>query len=543
MNKKLFSWKALAGLALLVAMGLTSCKQDNANIELDENGNYVQPAKPVTPTAKGTTLSGFKTVAELNNLIAGTKDITDNIAADKSVTINLDCSNLEAAAGDEIVIPSKTDATINLVFTNKAKKNEGLVISDAALDNLTITFPEGEFGDVAFDMPYSTLTVASAGASTLGTAVFAVNKNDQKELATTIKSGITINSIKTWYTDDNDVFHYAGRILAEDGSKIGALIIDEDYNGIGNDENGYLIPRVYSNLSDMTSVYVKDLNIVANKVSVWAYEQNKKTVVNKITIAEGDTAYVNGGAYANEIVGAGNGAVLGNFRGGSTSAKFTNLTIDGGNMWYGTELKAKFEKCTLQDFRSIYLTSAAKELKFTHENGTLTSIYYVVDAPADAASFKFPFEKCEFATGTTIYPYTEGENVLDKEGKPIKETLYWYNWNDPNDDPDQGWIYKNGLEKITDIPEAVRKGETGSYGTYTFEPKVIPYTAIVLNPAFTECKYDGVAVSTKNLDDFLSMWTNLVDEDGNDVSTNRPVIGDKTYKFINTSEGWIFVEQ
>ena len=26
MNKKLFSWKALAGLALLVAMGMTSCK-------------------------------------------------------------------------------------------------------------------------------------------------------------------------------------------------------------------------------------------------------------------------------------------------------------------------------------------------------------------------------------------------------------------------------------------------------------------------------------------------------------------------------------
>ena len=25
MNKKLFSWKALAGLALLVAMGMTSC--------------------------------------------------------------------------------------------------------------------------------------------------------------------------------------------------------------------------------------------------------------------------------------------------------------------------------------------------------------------------------------------------------------------------------------------------------------------------------------------------------------------------------------
>ena len=29
MNKKLFSWKALAGLALLVAMGMTSCKNNS----------------------------------------------------------------------------------------------------------------------------------------------------------------------------------------------------------------------------------------------------------------------------------------------------------------------------------------------------------------------------------------------------------------------------------------------------------------------------------------------------------------------------------
>ena len=34
MNKKLFSWKALAGLALLVAMGMTSCKNTT---EVDPN--------------------------------------------------------------------------------------------------------------------------------------------------------------------------------------------------------------------------------------------------------------------------------------------------------------------------------------------------------------------------------------------------------------------------------------------------------------------------------------------------------------------------
>ena len=46
MNKKLFSWKALAGLALLVAMGLTSCKQAT---EVDPNDPY-NTQKPTQPS-------------------------------------------------------------------------------------------------------------------------------------------------------------------------------------------------------------------------------------------------------------------------------------------------------------------------------------------------------------------------------------------------------------------------------------------------------------------------------------------------------------
>ena len=50
MNKKLFSWKALAGLALLVAMGMTSCKNTT---EVDPNDPYntTKPVKPGTSTA------------------------------------------------------------------------------------------------------------------------------------------------------------------------------------------------------------------------------------------------------------------------------------------------------------------------------------------------------------------------------------------------------------------------------------------------------------------------------------------------------------
>ena len=47
MNKKLFSWKALAGLALLVAMGLTSC---NNNTVVDPNDPY-NTKTPTQPSA------------------------------------------------------------------------------------------------------------------------------------------------------------------------------------------------------------------------------------------------------------------------------------------------------------------------------------------------------------------------------------------------------------------------------------------------------------------------------------------------------------
>jgi len=522
-------------------MGLTSCKQDNATITLDENGNYVQPAKPVTPTAKGTTLSGFKTVAELNTLIAGTKDITDNIAADKSVTINLDCSNLEAAAGDEIVIPGKTDATIELVFTNKAKKNEGLVISDAALDVVKVTFPEGEFGNVSFEMPYSTLTVASAGASTLGNVAFNVNKNDRTEFAATIESGITINSIKTWYEDANKVTRNSGTILAKEGAKIVALTVDSLRYGISNDENGYDVPMVTTDLSNWKSVYVKDLNIVDNNVTVWADAINKKTVVNKITIAQGDTVTIRNG-YANEIVGAGTGAVLTRYY-SESPAKYSNLTIEGRNNWYSA-VKSTFDNCTLNNFNGLYLNqAAASKVKFTLDDGNSLSLYYPVTASASDASFKYPFTECEFADGTTIRAYGEGTNVLGKDGKPIKETLYQYGyW-----DADGNYQYKDGLEKLTDIPDSVRMNTVtnGSwFGSYEYEPKVYAFSDLSLIPSFKTCKFDATAVSEKNVASFLN-FNSLTGEDGKAVATTTEVeIDGKLYKRIYTkTNGYILVEQ
>ena len=545
MNKKLFSWKALAGLALLVAMGLTSCKQDNA-VTLDENGNYKLPEKPVTPTASGTALKNFKTVAELNTLIAGTKDITDNIKAGGSVTITLDCSLLEAAAGDKIIIPGKTDATINLVFANKAKKNGGLVIADDALDVVTVTFPDGEFGDVAFEMPYSNLTLASAGASTLGKTAFKINKNDVQGISATIGNGITIKSIKNW--DNTDLYE---PIVVKDGATIESLYVDADYfttvNGwLGtNAGNGFSLKGLTTDLNNGDEIFVDNLYI-AEDATIDCYQNKKKNVANNITIAEGVTLTLNG-AFANEIVGEGKGAIVdfGNTIWDMMNAgAYTNVALDGNNNTFGGSndpVETIFTNCTLDNFNGLYLSQeSATGLVFK----SATDVYYPVYASATDDSYTYTFTKCEFAAGTDVYAFAEGVNILDKDGKPIKQTLYAYGWDDPDDDPDQGWINKSGIEKLSDIPEAVRKGETGYYYSYLYEPRTYDFTDLALIPAFSECKYNGAAVSEKNVTNFLTFNSLWGINDTAVATTTQVKIGDKTYKIVySKNNGYVLVEQ
>ena len=103
MNKKLFSWKALAGLALLVAMGLTSCKQDTV---VDPTDPY-NTSKPTTPSIS----------------TKGTADVTITIT--KAGDLAAQWAALDAATVKKL----REKTTLNVAINNAGYELEGAVIN------------------------------------------------------------------------------------------------------------------------------------------------------------------------------------------------------------------------------------------------------------------------------------------------------------------------------------------------------------------------------------------------------------------------------
>ncbi|MBQ7426989.1 MAG: hypothetical protein IJV20_07040 [Prevotella sp.] len=207
MNKKLFSWKALAGLALLVAMGLTSCKQDTV-VDPTDPYNTTKPVKPsskidgdydweVSITKTADLAAQWKTVS---------KDVIKAVAAAESdvVNIKINCGNY-ALDGEELSIPDLFNGavkgkTVNVVFSGafKSKTVDDVEKAlDVTLGNLTgadvnIFLPADQF-KMVLDARGTKTTLSSESTTTLKTLYAkadAVKKN-----ALTIEDEVTVSGI------------------------------------------------------------------------------------------------------------------------------------------------------------------------------------------------------------------------------------------------------------------------------------------------------------------------------------------------------------
>ena len=278
MNKKLFSWKALAGLALLVAMGMTSCKNTT---EVDPNDPYntTKPVKPGTSTAGDadltftiTNASGGDVVSLWNAWKKANADAAKELMKQSEITIGLDFSNYKLD-GKVISLPqfvnTPNGSTINLIVKGfgEAKKalNFNLNNSSFAGSEVNIFLPAAEF-DMVLDAQGTKTTLASEEGTTLKT--FKGTASTTKKNALTIEEGVTVQGISMTGA------------LAELGDNIEALL----YTGAETLEEGKGI-QVGSE-----KLYATNLIVTTNKASLAA----EKTAFKKVVINEGIQLNVTG---------------------------------------------------------------------------------------------------------------------------------------------------------------------------------------------------------------------------------------------------------
>ena len=201
MNKKLFSWKALAGLALLVAMGMTSCKNTT---EVDPNDPYATKT-PTTPsaTSKGSANVTITVVAS-TDLLTQYKKWADALNADqkkaiadaKEFTIAINAKGYKLDNG-VLTLPAvwaaPADKTLNVVFTSGFAEAKNPLKIDADTyntgANVNITLPAGEF-DMDLTAAGGRPTIKSEGGATVKTLIGTLPTGDKNLL--TIGDGVTV---------------------------------------------------------------------------------------------------------------------------------------------------------------------------------------------------------------------------------------------------------------------------------------------------------------------------------------------------------------
>ena len=203
MNKKLFSWKALAGLALLVAMGMTSCKNTT---EVDPNDPYntTKPVKPGTSTAGDADLTFTLTNASGGDLTSlwnawkkNNADAAKELMKKEEVTIALNFANYKLD-GKTITVPqfvtTPDGSVINLLVNGfaEAKKAFDLdVATNLKGAEVNITLPATEFDMVLNATGTATTLDGDATLKTLDATASA-----SKKLALAIEDNVAVKGIK-----------------------------------------------------------------------------------------------------------------------------------------------------------------------------------------------------------------------------------------------------------------------------------------------------------------------------------------------------------
>jgi len=280
MNKKLFSWKALAGLALLVAMGMTSCKNTT---EVDPNDPY-NTQKPTKPSSS---LDGDYdwevTIAKTSDFADQWKSVASKVqkavAEVDQIDIKINCGAY-ALDGKTLSLPAiwknNEGKIVNVVFSGSFKSKTDADGNELALDvntdnvagaEVNIYLPADEFKmNLAATKVKPTLTSESSATISELTA----NASKVKKNALVIADGVTVEGIDM----------AEGAVAGTDN--VEALLVGAAGVTLNKDGKGAQVGT--------EEVFVKNLIIKSNAT----VSNADKSAISKITVAENVTLTLSG---------------------------------------------------------------------------------------------------------------------------------------------------------------------------------------------------------------------------------------------------------
>ena len=581
MNKKLFSWKALAGVALFAAMtmGLQSCTQTEAE---DPTPATPAPAAPLVIDGSTITFNGFVKLSDINAVLkalAGSADATVNVTIDgKTVAVKCPKGTLKRAGEYEVIInnstvkvsatdytleiPECTDAVFNVTLAEKfAEVKNAITFKDEALDYVVLNLAADSY-DLDIDIMATTMVVQ--GAATIGTLTtkanqygvyeYALNKEHYLSFGSRnliLGEGLTIQTI--------DLINNGYVVV--DGAEIEALAV----NGTWADHYayGFISNNNYSRLvnPDGTVHFLHSITADGN-VRVWSY--SKAVPAQNVYVKDG--AYVSfynereeiedaqrGHFYYNNIIGLGDG----------TGQIYCNYA------YYGFQDVKTISKVEIVNTGSIRLfpdiigctvdasyvefyptTREVKNTKFPNAN----DVYFIVDARNGSTAYNFSYTGCEFTNanvGLGVGDFETEDVILDADGNPVVYAIWRYAEVDEDGNYTGNWLeVKGDVGTVPSVvPDKARKEGLCYYRIVTAKEPTAKINDMVITTTLGG-KIAGTAITAKSENLNLSQPNNVYwygDVWGTEAykaeMTYKYLIGDKLYRYAydTISGDWIFV--
>ena len=530
MNKKLFSWKALAGLALLVAMGLTSCKQ-GTEVDPTDPYNTTKPVQPGVVTGSADLTLQLAVPSDFASLWTSSvkDDVKKALAKKDEIKVVVKSSNMKLAenatqATNTITLPDffdgKSDKIVNLVFDGSfAETKSGLFINSSALagDVVNVTLP-GNNEDAAYNLTYAAGTsavVLDASADAYIAKLAVTGPAGKKSL--TVGNGINVARIPE---SSGDVQVNGGYIAAVENDNATAVVNAGNNgtnanSGVDNTINGQKIYGVWA----------------SNDVTVNALGYKKG--LDEVIIAKGVTAEIDGwgwtnsshndAAYVSSVVGLGDNSDLtkpanlsvlnlGNFWSLDNTQSVSNVVVrsNWGAMGVGSDI---FENVVFDCFANLY-NNSMDNVTF---NGGVTAYFWSKEG-------QWSFDKVNFTAASWLNAnYNLTQAILDANDEQAYVQTYWYYDLDKNDGT---WIE---VDNLSDVPKANKELDKNGatitsyqvaadgnllnntrnahywYAYVDMLEEDIPAEDFNLVINFTDCKVDGKAMTAKSLATILAV--------------------------------------